>query len=73
MALFRAIGPVDRVVCFANAHTAGIRTPDALWRFMRGFGRPPLVDGKLFGPDADPARTRLAWESWLGQALSQKG
>lgn len=67
------IGRVVGVVYFANADTIGIRTPDTLYRFMRGFGRPPFVDGKLFAPEAHPAGVQFAWESWLSQVLSPKG
>ncbi|HEY2267764.1 MAG TPA: SRPBCC domain-containing protein [Streptosporangiaceae bacterium] len=66
-------GREDGVVYFANAATIGIRTPDALYRFIRGFGRPLVADGKLFAPEADPAGAQLAWESWLSQVLSPKG
>ena len=37
------IGPVDGVVYFANAHTIGLRTEHALYRFMRGFGKPAVI------------------------------
>jgi uncharacterized protein YndB with AHSA1/START domain len=67
------IGQENGVVYFTNAATIGIRTPDALYRFIRGFGRPLVADGKLFAPKADPAGAQLAWESWLSQVLSPKG
>ena len=50
------IGPADGVVYFANAHAIGVRTPDALYRFMRGFGKPVIAAHHLFA--ADPARSR---------------
>jgi hypothetical protein len=39
------IGPADGVVYFANPHAIGVRTPDALYRFMRGFGKPACSTG----------------------------
>ena len=63
------IGAVDGVLYFANAHTIGVRTQDALYRFLRGFGKPALAAHHLFAEDADPAQAQLAWESWLGQTL----
>ena len=42
--------PADGVVYFANAHTIGVRTPDALYRFLRGFGKPVVAAHHLFGP-----------------------
>jgi uncharacterized protein YndB with AHSA1/START domain len=57
-------------VYFANAHSIGVRTPDALYRFMRGFGKPVIAAHHLFGPDAQPDRTRQAWEAWLSRTLA---
>jgi uncharacterized protein YndB with AHSA1/START domain len=82
--LFRALGLTDEpkpgdparlpsnagTVYFANAHSIGVRTPDALYRFMRGFGKPVIAAHHLFGPDAEPDRTRQAWEAWLSRTLA---
>jgi uncharacterized protein YndB with AHSA1/START domain len=57
-------------VYFANAHSIGVRTPDALYRFMRGFGRPVIAAHHLFGPDAEPDQARQAWEAWLSRTLA---
>ena len=65
-----AIGSVDGVVYFANAHTIGIRTQDALYRFLRGFGKPALAAHHLFAESADPAQAQQAWESWLHRTLA---
>ena len=65
-----AIGAVDGVVYFANAHTIGVRTQDALYRFLRGFGKPTLAAHHLFAAGADPAQAQRAWESWLRQTLA---
>jgi hypothetical protein len=65
-----AIGSVDGVLYFANAHTIGVRTKDALYRFLRGFGKPALAAHHLFAADADPAQAQRAWESWLNQTLT---
>ena len=64
------IGPVNGVVYFANAHTIGVRAPEAIYRFLRGFGKPLVAAHHLFGEDADPVRSRQAWESWLGRTLA---
>jgi len=65
-----AIGAVDGVVYFANAHTIGIRAQDALYRFLRGFGKPALAAHHLFAEDANPAQAQRAWESWLSRTLA---
>jgi uncharacterized protein YndB with AHSA1/START domain len=67
------VGPADGVVYFANAHAIGVRTPDALYRFMRGFGKPAIAAHHLFAIGAatpDPGRTQQAWESWLSRTLA---
>jgi uncharacterized protein YndB with AHSA1/START domain len=58
------------VVYFANANSIGVRTPDALYRFMRGFGRPVIAAHHLFSPDAEPDTDRQAWEAWLTRTLA---
>jgi uncharacterized protein YndB with AHSA1/START domain len=64
------IGPADGVVYFANAHTIGVRTPDALYRFMRGFAKPVIAAHHLFAADAEPDPARQAWAAWLTRTLS---
>jgi uncharacterized protein YndB with AHSA1/START domain len=65
-----ATGPADGVVYFANAHAIGVRTPDGLYRFMRGFAKPVIAAHHLFGTDADPDQARQAWEAWLSRTLA---
>jgi len=64
------IGPGDGVVYFANAHAIGIRTPDALYRVMRGFAKPVIAAHHLFGAAAEPDQARQAWEAWLSRTLA---
>ena len=66
------IGPADGVVYFANAHAIGVRTPDALYRFMRGFAKPVIAAHHLFAAetDAEPDQARQAWEAWLSRTLA---
>jgi uncharacterized protein YndB with AHSA1/START domain len=64
------IGPADGVVYFANAHAIGVRTADALYRFMRGFGKPVIAAHHLFAADAEPDQARQAWEAWLSRTLT---
>jgi len=62
--------PAEGVVYFANAHSIGVRTPDALYRFMRGFAKPVIAAHHLFGADAEPGQARQAWEAWLSRTLA---
>ena len=64
------IGSADGVVYFANAHAIGVRTPDGLYRFMRGFGKPVIAAHHLFAADAEPDQARQAWEAWLSRTLT---
>jgi uncharacterized protein YndB with AHSA1/START domain len=64
------IGPAAGVVYFANANTIGVRTPDALYRFLRGFAKPVIAAHHLFGADAEPDQARQVWEAWLSRALA---
>ena len=63
-------GPANGVVYVANAHVIGVRAPDALYRFMRGFGKPVIAAHHLFGPAAEPDQARQAWEAWLRRTLA---
>ena len=63
-------GAADGVVYFASAHAIGVRTPDALYRFMRGFAKPVIAAHHLFGTDAEPDQARRAWEAWLSRTLA---
>jgi uncharacterized protein YndB with AHSA1/START domain len=66
------IGPADGVVYFASTHAIGVRTPDALYRFMRGFAKPVIAAHHLFAAetDAEPDQARQAWEAWLSRTLA---
>lgn len=53
--------PVDGVVYFANAQTVGIRTPDALLRFLQGLPGCMIAAHHVFA--GDPAEE--GWAAWL--------
>ncbi|MGH3762186.1 SRPBCC family protein [Actinophytocola sp.] len=60
--------PIDGEVYFVNADTLGVRTPDALYRFIRGFAGPIVAAHHLFGqagPGGDVPAVEHAWQSWL--------
>jgi uncharacterized protein YndB with AHSA1/START domain len=65
-----AVRPAHGTVYLANAHAIGVRAPDALYRFMRGFGKPVIAAHHLFGAGADPDRAQRAWEAWLARTLA---
>ncbi|TDV41719.1 SRPBCC family protein [Actinophytocola oryzae] len=55
---------VDGVVYFENEDTIGIRTDDAIYRFLRGFRGPVMACHHLFA-ETDAAATEQAWQTWL--------
>jgi uncharacterized protein YndB with AHSA1/START domain len=62
---------IDAVVYFSNANTLGLRSSDALYRFLRGFGKPVVAAHHLFAPGTDPGEAGRAWETWLGRLLTE--
>jgi uncharacterized protein YndB with AHSA1/START domain len=64
-------GVAEGVLYFVNPSTIGVRTPGALYRFLRGFGKPVVASHQLFAEDADSARAGRAWESWLTRVLGE--
>jgi len=60
---------IDGVVDFVNADAIGVRTADALYRFVRSLFGPVLAQHHLFLPDVDAHRARQAWQRWLYQTL----
>ncbi|SEF15783.1 SRPBCC family protein [Jiangella alba] len=54
----------DGVVYYVNADTLGVRTGDALLRFIKGFRGPMIASHHVFADDAH-RHTDAAWQSWL--------
>ena len=61
--------PVEGVVDLAGLPTyLGVRTPDALYRFLHSGterGNVLVLGHHLFGDDRDPAGSEQAWRDWL--------
>jgi uncharacterized protein YndB with AHSA1/START domain len=55
---------VDGLVYFENDDTVGIRTDDAIYRFLRGFRGPVMACHHLF-TEFDVTETEQAWQAWL--------
>jgi uncharacterized protein YndB with AHSA1/START domain len=60
------LAPIEGVVYFVNPHTVGIRTDDALYRFLRGFHGPMIAAHHIFSGDAD----EQTWQAWLDRTFS---
>lgn len=59
---------IQGVVYHRNDQTLGIRTPDTLYRFIRGF-RGSMIAAHHAFTEIDPQATERAWQSWLGRAF----
>jgi uncharacterized protein YndB with AHSA1/START domain len=59
------VAPVEGSVYFVNRHNVGVRSGDALYRFLRGFHGPMVVSHHLYADHNDPRATESAWQSWL--------
>lgn len=55
------LAPIDGVIYFENDDTIGIRTNDAMYRFLRGFRGPVMACHLLFSQQ----ETDQAWQAWL--------
>jgi uncharacterized protein YndB with AHSA1/START domain len=64
------VGDVTGTVYFANEQTLGIRTSDAIYRFIQGFHRPMIAMHQLFAPDTDGAQAERFWQSWLARVFA---
>jgi uncharacterized protein YndB with AHSA1/START domain len=58
---------IDGVVDFVNPDAVGIRTPDALYRFVRGYFGPMVVTHHIFAEGVDRNQAERAWRAWLAQ------
>lgn len=64
--LAEGLPPIDGVVDYISADCLGVRTADALYRFLRGFyGSGVVLSHHLFAEGADRAAVTHAWQDWL--------
>jgi uncharacterized protein YndB with AHSA1/START domain len=66
----QGLAPIDGVVYFVNPHTLGVRTSDALYRFLRGFHGPMIASHHLFAAGVDPRQAEQAWQTWLARSFA---
>jgi uncharacterized protein YndB with AHSA1/START domain len=61
----QGVGPIDGVVDEVSPSFLGIRTDDALYRFIRGFEGTVMVGHHLFADGVDQRRAEDEWRAWL--------
>ena len=55
---------IDGVVDYVSPDFLGVRTPDALYRFIHGFDGTIVLGHHIFAP-VDQKATERAWQSWV--------
>jgi uncharacterized protein YndB with AHSA1/START domain len=59
--------PIEGVVDYVSPSFLGVRSPDALYRFIYGFDGTVMAGHHLFADNADAEGARHAWQTWLMQ------
>jgi uncharacterized protein YndB with AHSA1/START domain len=67
------MAPIEGVVDYLSPSFLGVRTSDALFRFIYGFDGTVMVGHHLFAEGADQQREEGVWESWLMRAFAATG
>jgi uncharacterized protein YndB with AHSA1/START domain len=61
--------PCDGVVYAVNDHNAGVRTTDAMLRFLRGFHGSMVASHHVFTPGEDAGVAEKDWGDWLNRVF----
>jgi uncharacterized protein YndB with AHSA1/START domain len=64
------IEPIHGVVDYVSPHFLGVRSSDALYRFIHGFDGTTLAGHHLFADGVDQHEAEDAWRSWLGRVFA---
>jgi len=63
------LDPISGVVDFVSKSFIGVRTDDAMYRFIAGFEGTPMVGHHIF-TEIDRGAAEEAWTAWLARAFS---
>jgi uncharacterized protein YndB with AHSA1/START domain len=63
------LGEIDGAVYHTNPQALGVRTGDALYRFIQGLNGPMIASHHLFAGGIDQGHTEQAWRGWLTRLL----
>ncbi len=64
------IGPIDGVVEWVSPSFLGVRSDDALYRFIWAFTGPLMVGHHLFAEGVDQQQAEQAWTAWLNSLVA---
>ncbi len=57
--------PIEGVVDYVKGDFLGVRTDDAIYRFIRGYAGGAVLGHHLFAEGVDQQATEQAWQDWL--------
>jgi uncharacterized protein YndB with AHSA1/START domain len=63
------LAPIDGVVDHVSPETLGLRTSDALYRFIHGLEGTVVLGHHIFS-DVDQRATERAWQSWVDRSFA---
>jgi uncharacterized protein YndB with AHSA1/START domain len=64
------LDPIDGVIDYTSPEFLGMRTDDALYRFIHGFDGTVMVGHHLFAPGVEQADAEEAWRAWLERTFA---
>jgi uncharacterized protein YndB with AHSA1/START domain len=67
------LAPIEGVVDYVSPNFIGVRSGDALYRFIYGFDGTVMVGHHLFADGADQARAEDEWRTWLTRSFDDPG
>ncbi|HYT30066.1 MAG TPA: SRPBCC domain-containing protein [Actinomycetota bacterium] len=67
------LGAIEGVVDYVSPHFLGVRTSDALYRFIHGFDGTVMVGHHLFADGVDREEAERAWRAWLDRLFDPSG
>lgn len=62
--------PIEGVVDFVSRGILGVRTDDALYRFLHSPQNVAFLGHHIYRDDIDPQATRRAWQAWLDRSFA---
>jgi uncharacterized protein YndB with AHSA1/START domain len=65
-----SLPPIDGVVDFVSPHFIGVRSNDALYRFIHGFEGTVIAGHHLFADGVDQREAEDAWRAWLERVFA---
>jgi hypothetical protein len=65
--------PIEGVVDHVSPSFLGVRSDDAMYRFIYGFDGSTMVGHHLFAEGVDRQRAEAAWSSWLTRVFGGEG